>query len=54
MQDDLYLISRDGWIVNVELPRNKKGEIKKSFGYTELTCDLVPVEILVNHYFSKE
>lgn len=54
MQDDLYLISRDGWIVSVELPRNKKGEIKKSFGYTELTCDLVPVEILVNHYFSKE
>lgn len=58
MQDDLYLISRDGWSVNVELPLAKsgknKGNIKKTFDYTELHCDLVPVEILVNHYFKAE
>lgn len=54
MQDDLYLISRDGWTVTLELPRNKKGEIKKTYSYEELQCDLVPVNILVNRYFCKE
>ena len=58
MQDDLYLISRDGWSVNVELPLAKsgknKGNVKKTFDYTELHCDLVPVEILVNHFFKAE
>lgn len=54
MQDDLYLISRDGWTVTLELPRNKKGEIKKTYSYEELLCDLVPVNILVNRYFHDE
>lgn len=54
MQDDLYIISRDGWQVTVERPTNKKGEVKKTYSYEELTCDLVPPMILVNHYFSKE
>lgn len=54
MQDDLYLISRDGWTVTLELPHNKKGEIKKTYSYEELQCDLVPVNILVNRYFCKE
>ena len=58
MQDDLYLISRDGWSVNVEKPISKsgknKGQVKKSYDYTELHCDLVPVEVLVSHFFSKE
>lgn len=58
MQDDLYLISRDGWTVSVQLPISKsgknKGKIKKTFNYDELECDLVPVSILVARYFSKE
>lgn len=58
MQDDLYLVSRDGWKVSVKLPISKngknKGNVKKSFAYTELECDLVPVNVLVNHYFAKE
>ena len=54
MQDDLYLISRDGWKVTVELPTNKKGEVKKTYSYEDLTCDLVPSSILVNRYFAKE
>lgn len=54
MQDDLYLISRDGWTVTLELPRNKKGEIKKTYSYEELLCDLVPVNILANRYFHEE
>ena len=54
MQDDLYLISRDGWKVTVELPTNKKGEVKKSYSYEDLSCDLVPTTILVNRYFAKQ
>ena len=58
MQDDLYLISRDGWTVSVNLPLSKsgknKGQVKKSYSYTELDCDLVPVDVLVNHYFKTE
>lgn len=58
MQDDLYLISRDGWTAPVRLPVSKngkyKGQIKKAFNYDELECDLVPVEILVARYFTKE
>ena len=58
MQDDLYLISRDGWTVSVHLPVGKsgknKGKVKKSFYYDELECDLVPIDILVNRYFKEE
>lgn len=58
MQDDLYLVSRDGWKVMVKLPLSKngknKGNVKKSFAYTELECDLVPVNVLIGHYFAKE
>lgn len=58
MQDDLYLVSRDGWTVSVKYPLSKsgnnKGKVKKSFAYKELECDLVPVDVLVGHYFSKE
>lgn len=58
MQDDLYLISRDGWTVSLQFPVSKsgknKGQIKKTFNYDELECDLVPVNILVARYFAKE
>lgn len=58
MQDDLYMVSRDGWKVTVKLPLSKngknKGNVKKSFAYNELECDLVPVDVLVGHYFAQE
>lgn len=58
MQDDLYMVSRDGWKVTVKLPLSKngknKGNVKKSFAYTELECDLVPVDVLIGHYFATE
>lgn len=54
MQDDVYMISRDGWKVNVTLPTDKKGNIKKSFTYEDIACDLVPSMIVVKAYFAKE
>lgn len=58
MQDDLYMVSRDGWQVAIKLPITKsgknKGKTKASYNYDELECDLVPVDVLVGHYFSKE
>ena len=58
MQDDLYMVSRDGWKVTVKLPITKngknKGKTKKTFDYDELECDLVPVNVLIGHYFAKE
>ncbi len=58
MQDDLYMVSRDGWKVTVKLPITKngknKGKTKKSFDYDELECDLVPVNVLIGHFFAKE
>ena len=54
MQDDLYMISRDGWNVTFELPRDKKGNVKKTYGYDEIQCDLLPSQIIASHYFSEE
>ena len=48
MQDDCYLISRDGWKLTTSLP------VKKKPTYREILCDLVPVDILVKEYFSEQ
>lgn len=48
MQDDCYLISRDGWKLTTSLP------VKKKPTYREIQCDLVPVDILVKEYFSEQ
>ena len=47
MQDDAYMVSRDGWKVTVELPKDKKGNVKKSYSYADISCDLLPAMVLV-------
>ena len=46
MQDDLYLISSDGWKANVEPVKDKKGKI------TGWDCPLLPKDILASIYFT--
>ena len=52
MQDDAYMISRDGWRVTVTLPKDKKGNIKKNFTYEDIACDLLPSIVLVKACFA--
>lgn len=52
MQDDAYMISRDGWKVTISLPKDKKGNIKKSFTYEDIACDLLPSMVLVKARFA--
>lgn len=48
MQDDFYLISNDGWKANLVLPA------KKYIIYKDLVCDLLPVDLCIKKFFSKE
>ncbi len=51
MQDDCYLITVDGWkaeVYRVLVEKNGK-QVDKGWA-----CDLVPAELIVNRYFSKE
>lgn len=50
MRDDVYMIVEDGWTATLEPVRNSKGMIKKG----EYTCELIPKELVINRYFSKE
>ena len=54
MQDDAYMVSRDGWKVNITLPKDKKGNIKKNFTYEDISCDLLPSMVLVQAWFADE
>ena len=54
MQDDAYMVSRDGWKVNITLPKDKKGNIKKNFTYEDISCDLLPSMVLVKAWFADE
>lgn len=62
MQDDCYLISREGWKVElsaeVMLTDKKSKEVKfvakKNPTYRDYTCDLLPVNIVVARYFQAE
>ncbi len=47
MQDDLYLISSDGWKINFESTKDKKGKI------TGWDCPLLPREVLSDIYFKE-
>jgi len=40
MQDDCYLVCRDGWQAKLSVPR------KRNFSWRDLQCDLVPPEIV--------
>ena len=48
MQDDCYLVSRDGWKVALETPK------KKSFAWEELSCDLLPPRVVVDVRYQAE
>ncbi len=52
MQDDLYLISLDGWKAEVRriLEKDSKGKEK----YKGWICDLIPNELIEARYFPKE
>lgn len=54
MQDDAYMISRDGWKVTITLPRDKKGNVKKNYTYEEVSCDLIPSKVLMSACFADE
>ena len=48
LQDDCYLISRDGWTVELLPPA------KKNASWEEYFCDLLPVEVVVGATFAGE
>lgn len=48
MQDDCYLISRDGWQVTLAT-----GE-KKNPTYEDMSCELLPVPLVLDEYFGDE
>ena len=48
MQDDCYLISRDGWKVNLVKPK------KKNYTFLDLSCDLLPPMVLIKECFANE
>lgn len=48
MQDDVYLISRDGWAPELTVPQ------KKNAKWSDLSCDLLPLNIVVEAFFSEE
>lgn len=54
MQDDAFMISRDGWKITISLPKDKKGNIKKNFTYEDIACDLLPSMVLVKARFAEE
>ena len=48
MQDDVYLIASNGWKIEIDIIKNKKG---KETGWK---CDLIPKNIVTYKYFQKE
>jgi len=48
MQDDVYLIALNGWKVEINILKNKKG---KATGWD---CDLIPKRLVIDKYFSKQ
>lgn len=55
MQDDCYMIANDGWTFPEvrAFKKNSKGKDTACL-YDEIVCDLLPVNILLNEYFTKE
>lgn len=50
MKDDLYIITDSGWIPTLTYAEDKNGKIKKN----EFDSDLLPKQIVIDEYFSKE
>ena len=52
MQDDIYIISSDGWkaeTYRIQVENKQKKMVDKGW-----TCDLIPKELVLNRFFSKE
>lgn len=49
MQDDCYMVSNDGWTLPSDLAPEKKSGI-----YSDIVCDLLPVSVILQAYFSAE
>ena len=49
MQDDCYMVSNDGWTLPSDLMPEKKSGI-----YSDIVCDLLPVSVILQEYFSAE
>ena len=47
MQDDCYMVSRDGWKVALR-------DTKKKSTFEDLECDLLPVSVVVNKFFDAD
>ena len=47
MQDDCYMVSRDGWKINLR-------ETKKKSTFEDMECDLLPVSVVVRKFYGKE
>lgn len=47
MQDDCYMVSRDGWKVSLR-------ETKKKSTFEDLECDLLSVSVVVRKFYGKE
>jgi type I restriction enzyme M protein len=47
MQDDCYMVSRDGWKVALR-------DTKKKSTFDDLECDLLPVSVVVNKFFAAD
>ena len=45
MQDDCYMVSRDGWKASLNLSSKKK------YTFKDCSCDLLPIPVIVNEYF---
>ena len=58
MQDDCYMISSGGWEVQLYTPQpaSKKGDKKEKKAATpeDVTCDLLPVNIVIDEYFAEK
>jgi hypothetical protein len=47
MQDDCYMVSRDGWKVTLR-------DTKKKSTFEDLESDLLPVSVVVNKFFAAD
>ncbi len=47
MQDDCYMVSRDGWKVTLR-------DTKKKSTFEDLECDLLPVSVVLNKFFAAD
>ena len=60
MQDDCYMISSSGWAVQLYTPqptskkKDEKKKEKKAAAPEDVVCDLLPVSIIIDEFFSEK